>query len=249
MKQDLAETALLLSDPGRAAIVMALLGNIALPAGQLAMVANIAPQTASGHLAKLVDGRILAVEPQGRHRYYRFANAEVAHAIEALLAITSSRSDRSGNARKIANKSGPTGTMAYARTCYSHLAGRLAVEMAAVFEKRDFLRRSDAKAFVVTSKGRAWLENLGVEAAERQWEQPQFARPCLDWSERRHHIAGKLGAGLLTRLGELKWIAPVRASRAVRVTIQGQEELQKLLGIRVPAGGIGIGAGEVRRSA
>ena len=237
MRQDLAETALLLSDPGRAAIVMALLGNIALPAGQLAIVANIAPQTASSHLAKLVGGRILAVEQQGRHRYYRFANAEVAHAIEALLAITSSRRNGSENVKDIVSKKGPTGALAYARTCYSHLAGRLAVEMAAVLEKREYLRRADAKGFVVTAKGRAWLEELGVEVADSQWQQAQFARPCLDWSERRHHIAGKLGAELLATLRSLKWIAPVRESRAVRVTIHGQEKFEQMLGIRVPMGG------------
>ena len=249
MRQDLAETALLLSDPGRAAIVMALLGNIALPAGQLAIVANIAPQTASSHLAKLVGGRILAVEQQGRHRYYRFANAEVAHAIEALLAITSSRTSGSVNVRESASKNGPTGALTYARTCYSHLAGRLAVEMAAVFEKRDYLRRGDTKGFVVTAKGRAWLEELGVEVADNQWQQAQFARPCLDWSERRHHVAGKLGAKLLATLRCLNWIAPVRGSRAVRVTIHGQEKFEQLLGIRVPSGGIGVSTGEVRRSA
>jgi len=236
MSQDLAETALLLSDPGRTSIIMALLGNIALPAGQLAIVANVAPQTASSHLAKLVSGQILAVEQQGRHRYYRLANAEVAHAIEALLAITSSRSNGSRNTKLIPNKSGPTGTLAYARTCYSHLAGRLAVEVVAAFERRDYLRRSEPKRFVVTKKGRGWLEALGVKAAESHWQQPQFARQCLDWTERRHHIAGELGAELLTQLRQLKWIAPVRGSRAVRVTIKGQEKFQQLLGIRVPNG-------------
>ena len=236
MSQDLAETALLLSDPGRTSIIMALLGNIALPAGQLAIVANVAPQTASSHLAKLVSGQILAVEQQGRHRYYRLANAEVAHAIEALLAITSSRSNGSRNTKLIPNKSGPTGTLAYARTCYSHLAGRLAVEVVAAFERRDYLRRSEPKRFVVTKKGRGWLEALGVKAAESHWQQPQFARQCLDWTERQHHIAGELGAELLTQLRQLKWIAPVRGSRAVRVTIKGQEKFQELLGIRVPNG-------------
>ena len=236
MSQDLAETALLLSDPGRTSIIMALLGNIALPAGQLAIVANVAPQTASSHLAKLVSGQILAVEQQGRHRYYRLANAEVAHAIEALLAITSSRSNGSRNTKLIPNKTGPTGTLAYARTCYSHLAGRLAVEVVAAFERRDYLRRSEPKRFVVTKKGRGWLEALGVKAAESHWQQPQFARQCLDWTERRHHIAGELGAELLTQLRQLKWIAPVRGSRAVRVTIKGQEKFQELLGIRVPNG-------------
>jgi len=237
MSQDLAETALLLSDPGRTSIVMALLGNAAMPAGQLAIIANVAPQTASSHLAKLVSGQILAVEQQGRHRYYRLANAEVAHAVEALLAITSSQSNGSGNTNHLPGKSAPTGPLAYARTCYSHLAGRLAVEMVATFEKRDYLRRGEPKRFVVTKKGREWLEGHGVEAAESHWQQPQFARQCLDWSERRHHVAGELGAALLTRLRDLKWIAPVRGSRAMRITINGQEKFQELLGIRVPNGG------------
>jgi DNA-binding transcriptional ArsR family regulator len=249
MRQDLAETALLLSDPGRAAIVMALVGNIALPAGQLAIIANVAPQTASSHLAKLVNGQILAVEQQGRHRYYRLANAEVAHAIEALLAITTTRGIGFADAKKIPNKSGPTGALTYARTCYSHLAGRLAVEMAEVFQKREYLRRSESKRFVVTNKGREWLEGIGVEVAESHWQQPQLARPCLDWSERRHHVAGELGAALLARFREAEWIAPLRGSRAVRVTIQGQEKFQQLLGIRVPNGGVGTSVGEIGRSA
>ena len=234
MSQDLAETALLLSDPGRTSIVVALLGNIALPAGQLAIVANVAPQTASSHLAKLVGGQILAVEQQGRHRYYRLASAGVAHAIEALLAITSSRSNGSEKTKPVPNKNGPTGTLAYARTCYSHLAGRLAVEVVAAFEKRDYLRRAEPKRFVVTKRGRAWLEELGVEIVESHWQRPEFARQCLDWSERRHHVAGELGAALLTQLLDLKCIAPVRGSRALRVTIKGQERFQEWLGIRVP---------------
>lgn len=249
MRQDFAETALLLSDPGRAAIVMALLGNVALPAGQLAIIANVAPQTASSHLAKLVGGQILAVEQQGRHRYYRLANTEVAHAIEALLAITTSRDNDSADAKKIPSKGGPSGTLAYARTCYSHLAGRLAVEMAEVFQKREYLRGAESKRFVVTNKGREWLEGLGVELAESHWQQPQLARPCLDWSERRHHIAGELGAALLARFREVKWIASLRGSRAVRVTIQGQERFQELLGIRVPNGGLGTSVADIRRSA
>jgi DNA-binding transcriptional ArsR family regulator len=237
MSQDLAETASLLSDPGRTSIVMALLGNIALPAGQLAIIANVAPQTASSHLAKLVSGQILAVEQQGRHRYYRLANAEVGHAIEALLAITATRSDGSEPVHKTPDRNQPTGTLAYARTCYSHLAGRLGVEIAEALERREYLKPSEPKQFAVTQKGRAWFERLGVDVAKSHWLQPQFARRCLDWSERRHHIAGKLGAELLNRFREMKWIAPTRGSRALRVTIKGEQRFQELLGIRVPNGG------------
>ena len=236
MSRDLAETALLLSDPGRTSIIMALLGNIALPAGQLALIANVAPQTASSHLAKLVGGRILAVEQQGRHRYYRLANAEVAHAIEALLAITASRRNGSPLTKQTPGRNHPTGQMAFARTCYSHLAGWLAVAIAEVLEKRQYLRPSEPKLYQITKAGRAWFEELGLGLDASQGRQPHVARRCLDWSERRHHIAGELGAALLTQFRALQWIAPIRGSRAVRVTIKGQQKFQELLGIRIPNG-------------
>jgi DNA-binding transcriptional ArsR family regulator len=236
MSRDLAETATLLSDPGRTSIVMALLGDIALPAGQLAMIASVAPQTASSHLSKLVGGHILTVEQQGRHRYYRLANADVAHAIEALLAITANRNNGSAPASCVPGSSQPTGEMAFARTCYSHLAGRLAVAIAEVFETREYLRPSEPKFCEVTKQGRMWFERLGLGIEESHWQQPHLARRCLDWSERRHHLAGELGTALLTRFRELKWIAPVRGSRVVRVTIKGQQKFEESLGIRVPNG-------------
>jgi len=121
MNRDFAETASLLSDAARASMLLALLDGRALPAGQLAMIAQVAPQTASSHLSKMVSGRLLAVEQQGRHRYYRLAGTEVASAIEALLAIAPrSRGDR---AHERATQSAPDGDLAYARTCYSHLPG------------------------------------------------------------------------------------------------------------------------------
>src|SRR5579862_9076309 len=125
MSLDLSDTATLFSDPGRSAILIALMDGRALPAGQLAMIANVAPQTASSHLTKLLDGQLLAVEQQGRHRYYRLASSDVAHAMEALLAIAPRQQEAS---RKSDSRRAPDGALAYARTCYSHLAGRLAVD-------------------------------------------------------------------------------------------------------------------------
>jgi DNA-binding transcriptional ArsR family regulator len=227
MNPELAETAALLSDPGRASILMALLGGVALPAGQLAMIANVAPQTASSHLSKLVSGNLLAVEQQGRHRYYRLADIEVENAIEALLAVTA-------RARKIATdngKHGAAGTIAYARTCYSHLAGHLAVEITDALQKRELLVAQEPKTYRVTAKGHEWFRQLGIPISEGQLKQPQFARKCLDWTERRHHLAGRLGSAVLARFRELEWIAPLRDTRAVRVTLEGRRRLPELLGV------------------
>ncbi len=229
MHHAFAQTASLFGDPGRASILMSLLGDVALPAGQLAIIANVSPQTASSHLSQLVEGRLLAVEQQGRHRYYRLANAEVAHAIEALMALGPRRKNLSGaSAISLAPES-----LAYARTCYSHLAGRLAVQIADALEHRELLLRGDANVYLLTERGRRWCKELGIEISDSQLRKSRFARRCLDWSERRYHIAGRLGSAMLDRFLELKWIAPVRNSRAVRVTTEGQRRFTQLFDVRL----------------
>jgi DNA-binding transcriptional ArsR family regulator len=204
-------------------MLMALLDGTALPAGQLALIAGVAPQTASSHLSRLIEGRLLAVEEQGRHRYYRLANIHVASAIESLLAISPPRGTKSEG-----RLSAPTDGLAYARTCYSHLAGRLAVEIADALRERELVIPGAPKVFQLTEAGRAWCEQLGICFGETQMRQPRFARRCLDWTERRHHIAGDLGTALFKRFRELNWIAPVRGSRAVRVTLKGERHLREL---------------------
>jgi len=233
MNRDFADTAALLSDSARASMLLALLDGLSLPAGQLALIANVAPQTASSHLSKLVEGNILAVEQQGRHRYYRLAGTEVAQAIEALLAITPRP-----NRRPVQNRATniPDGTLAYARTCYSHLAGRLAVEIADSLVQRELLLPCKPRNYTLTKRGREWFEAFGVSVPESQLKHSRFARQCLDWTERRHHIAGELGAALLAKLRELKWIAPRRGSRALRVTLDGGRRLRERLGVRAVSG-------------
>lgn len=205
-------------------MLMALLDGATLPAGQLANIADIAPQTASSHLSKLVSARLLAVEQQGRHRYYRLANIHVADAIEALLSITPRVNEPSGV---------PMRAIDYARTCYSHLGGRLAVEIADALRKRDFLRASASKQYNVTKAGLVWFEQLGMPITESQTKRPRFARQCLDWTERRHHIAGDLGSVMLRKFQELKWIAPTRDTRDLRVTQEGELRFWELLAIQV----------------
>lgn len=200
---------------------------MALPAGELARIANVAPQTASSHLAKLVQGQLLSVEQQGRHRYYRLADAEVAHAIEALLAIA----PRVTTSKATVSARTDSGSITYARSCYTHLAGNVAVQFADAMQTRKLLVAKEGKLFLVTATGRRWLEDFGISIRDRDIHDRRFARCCLDWTERRHHIAGRLGSAILTRLRELKWIAPVRDSRAVRVTLEGQCKLADMLGV------------------
>ena len=226
MSREFSDVAALFSDPGRSAMLVALMDGRALPAGQLAMIANVAPQTASSHLTKLLEGELLAVEQQGRHRYYRLASTDVAHAIEALLAITPRMND--AVARKSAGRRAPDDALAYARTCYSHLAGRLAVDIAEALQVRGLVVKRE-KRFAVTQRGREWFAQLGIEISEQGVSEPRFARRCLDWTERRHHVAGHLGSAMLTRFRELKWVAPVRDTRAVRVTLEGERKFWELL--------------------
>jgi DNA-binding transcriptional ArsR family regulator len=227
MNQKLSLTANLLGDPGRAAILLSLMDGLALPAGELASIANVAPQTASGHLAMLMDGGLLSMERQGRHRYYRLSGSEVADAIEALLVLTA----RPGSGEKTAHKV-TAGTLAHARTCYAHLAGWLGVQIAQELERRGLLRPSGQKIYTVTAPGRAWFQSLGIEiydVAPRR-----LALRCLDWTERRHHLAGPLGCAMYRRFQELRWLAPMSGSRAVRVTLEGKSRIWDLL--RIPIG-------------
>jgi DNA-binding transcriptional ArsR family regulator len=231
MENDVAAIANLLGEPSRAAMLLSLMTGRALPAGELAIAANISPQTASGHLGRLVEGGLLAVETQGRHRYYRLAGTDVADALESLMVLApSSRGMRRKNAEP------PTeGTLAYARTCYAHLAGWLGVRMTEALEQKGLLLPAQGKAFAISDAGSAWFQKLGIAVpAAREGAKPEVARRCLDWTERRPHLSGTLGAALARRLVELRWIAPVRNSRAVRVTVEGKQQLWKLL--RLPVG-------------
>jgi DNA-binding transcriptional ArsR family regulator len=227
---NLSTVADLLGDPGRATMLLKLMDGTALPAGELARIANVAPQTASGHLGKMVDGGLLRVERQGRHRYYRLRNADVGDAIEALLRLTTRRAnpdERAPSHRDI------PGTLAHARTCYSHLAGWLGVAITEAMVRQGTLSATGEKNFIVTETGRDWLQSIWSIPVPIS-QKPRIARRCLDWTERRHHLSGELGCAMYKRLLELTWIAPVRGTRAVRVTVEGKKKLWNLL--RIPLG-------------
>ncbi len=231
MSDRLSVIANLLGDPGRAAIMLRLMEGLALPAGELATIANVAPQTASEHLAKLVKAHLLTVEQQGRHRYYRLASAEVADAVEALLVLAGRTTGEISRAKFLKPA---VGSLGYARTCYSHLAGSLGVRIAEALQERGIIREHNAKAYSLDASGREWFEALGIRVPSSAVASGKLARRCLDWTERRHHLAGMLGCAMYKRFRVLGWLAPVRSSRAVRVTIDGRAQFWKLL--RIPLG-------------
>ncbi|MED4911543.1 helix-turn-helix domain-containing protein [Brevibacillus centrosporus] len=226
---NIGEVASLIGEPSRVAMLLSLLGGKSLPASELARAARITPQTASSHLAKLVEGGLLVNESYGRHRYYRLTNAEVAHALEALLAIATPRPIRS------LRESDQVRAMRFARTCYDHLAGEVGVALTDQLLSLQMIKEADQE-FVLTETGRQKLQSLGVDVEFSPKSRRRFARPCLDWSERRHHLAGVLGASLTNRLFDLGWIERLPEGRAIRLTPAGIAGLYEQFGVDISQG-------------
>ncbi|MCE9670974.1 ArsR family transcriptional regulator [Myxococcus stipitatus] len=220
---DLALIASLIGDPARAGMLSRLLEGPARTAGELAREAGISPQTASGHLSRLLDGGLLRVEVQGRHRYYRLASADVARALEALNVLVPTRP---------ASVDVPQ-PLRFARTCYDHLAGTLGVALAEGLERRGYLE-SVEDGFALTPTGTRFVEALGVDVQALTRGRRAFARRCLDWSERRAHVGGALGAALTERLFTLRWIARRPEGRGVRLTVEGRRGFDRELGLSWP---------------
>lgn len=218
-----AEVAALVGDPARANILMALADGRALTATELAFLARITPQTASGHLAKLVDGRLLAVAKQGRHRYFRLASPLVGRMLEGINAMAALEGPPRHRPRSAADDA-----LRQARYCYDHLAGRLGVALADAMVERGHVEFGDDGG-VVTPAGTEFLTGFGLDLAARP--RRAFCRPCIDWSERRPHIAGAVGAGLAARCFDLGWIARIRDTRAVAITAKGRAGLKEKFAI------------------
>jgi DNA-binding transcriptional ArsR family regulator len=222
MEADLSSLAALISDPARGRILIALLDGRSLPATELAQRAGITCQTASSHLAKLTAGRLLRVVPQGRHRYYRIANARVADLLESMARFAP---------KKEADHPGPKSPIQIARTCYNHLAGNFGVRLTEAIVDRAYLR-AVGRDYQLTRKGGEWFSDLAIDTDALRKSGRVFARQCLDWSERRNHLAGALGSALAEQLFERGWIEHLRGSRAVQITDVGHRELKRRLGLQ-----------------
>lgn len=223
----LAETAALVGDPARASMLMALMDGRALTASELARAAGVTPQTASGHLARLRTAGLLAQQRQGRHHYHRLASTAVADMIESLMEVA--QQNRPAPPRPVVT--GPRDrAMRAARTCYHHLAGRLGVDLADSLVERCHVDLSP-EGGAVTEAGLTFLRAFGVAIPAMSDGGHVFLKSCLDWSERRPHLGGTLGAALAERCFALNWIRRIDGSRAVSVTPAGQRGFRETFGI------------------
>ena len=203
-------------------MLSALLSGDGHSASELAVVAGVSAQTASSHLAKLQAGGLVACEPKGRQRLYRLRNGDVAAAVEALGAL--------------AEKSGPVAVpeLRFARTCYDHLAGVLSIALRDQLLRQEVLRQR-GDSFFLTPDGDRFLRTLDVDVEQLRSLRRSFARKCLDWTERYHHVGGAVGAALLITFRKRKWLAPLRGTRAVRLTLEGERGFEQTFGISARA--------------
>ena len=215
----IARIASLIGEHARAEILTVLMGGQALTATELAQVAGVTKQTVSTHLAKLLDAELLAVESQGRHRYFRLADRDVAQLLESLMGVAF----RAGAVRLKSSPREPA--LRKARVCYDHLAGELGVLVFEGLEERRLLRLSGEGG--VTPRGHAFFAQLGLDVEALSRERRPLCRTCLDWSMRRHHLAGALGAALLRRCYELGWARREKGSRVVAFSPAGEKALRR----------------------
>jgi DNA-binding transcriptional ArsR family regulator len=229
---NIARIASLLGDPARADVLTALMTDRALTATELAAIAGVTKQTMSAHLAKLLDAALVAVDQQGRHRYFRLADPDVASLLESLMGVAF----RTGAVRLLSSPREPA--LRKARICYDHLAGEFGVTAYEALLRHGVFERSHEE-LQLSKFGAEWFRRLGVDTDAAARQRRTFCRPCMDWSERRHHLAGSLGAALLSRFQDLKWAARDQNSRVVKFTPRGQRAFQDLF----EAGFAGANAG------
>jgi len=218
---NIARVAALIGDQARAEILSVLMADRALTATELATHAGVTRATVSSHLSKLVDARLVAVEAQGRHRYFRLADRDVARLIESLMGVAF----RSGSVRLASSPREPA--LRHARMCYDHLAGELAVW---AFERMvaKHVFESDVRGFTLTARGERWFDARDISTGILSSGRRTLCRPCLDWGERRHHLAGALGAALIERCFEKRWARRARDSRIVRFTPHGERQFRAM---------------------
>jgi len=231
---DLAKIAALMADPSRATMLCSLAGDENRSASELAILANVSPQTASRHLALLVDSGLLTVSVAGRNKFYRLQGPRIVAAIESLLGISGS----SPAEDRMRLMSAPE--LVLARTCYDHLAGVLSVAICERLTSKDYVRNSGIDLHL-TDTGTAFFRELGIDATSLRTSRQRFAYPCIDWIERKPHIGGTLGVALFDWLLASKGIARRKNSRAIRVTAHGRQLLEEIFAIRfLQSGGLAV---------
>jgi DNA-binding transcriptional ArsR family regulator len=220
---DIAALGALLADDSRSSMLLALLGGDAISAGELARVAGVSPSGASAHLRRLREGGLVVDEVGGRNRFFRLASPELAEALEALARIAPPRAPGDLRTAEVGR------ALKRARTCYDHFAGELGVALTEALVERDLLARG-GESYSVTPAGASWLAGLELDVAELERKRRSFARACLDWSERRPHLAGSLGAAIAATFFARGWARRLPRGRAISVTPAGVAWLEGELG-------------------
>jgi DNA-binding transcriptional ArsR family regulator len=220
----IAEIAALAGDPARANILTALLDGRAMTATELAYAARVTPQTTSAHLAKLTDAGLITATPSGRHRYFRLASPKVAQMLESIVAVAGD------NRPRFRPLSRQAAALQAARMCYDHIAGQLGVRIAEAMTARGYLVLED-DGWQITETGLRYLWELGIDTRVAGKGRRHLCRACLDWTERRPHVGGAIGAALAERWLALGWVARTKDSRAVTVTPEGERGFRDTLGL------------------
>ena len=223
----IAEIAALVGDPARATMVSALVDGRDMTASELAAAARVTPQTASTHLAKLTAAGVLSVVRNGRHRHFRLASPTVASMIDGIVAVALEKRPR------YRPLSRPARALSAARMCYDHLAGRLSVDLTAALVAHEYIAVGD-EAAEITRGGSRFLTGFGIDLSAARSKRRHFCRLCMDWTERRPHIAGLVGAALTKRCFDLGWTERMKHSSAVSVTAAGRRGFRETFGIGVP---------------
>ncbi len=226
MEKEIGYITSLIGDPVRTNILWTLLDGRAYTATELAISAGTSPQNISMHLNKLVQADLLTVESQGRHKYYRFSRHEVAYAIEAIGNLIPNDKHK----KIVRNKD--NSAIKYCRTCYDHLAGKVGVVITEALINQKLIELN-ASSYLITKKGSAFFSKLEINTDELRKYRRIFAKPCLDWSERKYHLAGSLGAALLDKTLSLDWFRKTKNSRAIIVTSKGQQQLYESFKVSV----------------
>jgi DNA-binding transcriptional ArsR family regulator len=226
----LSEVAALMGDPARAAMLQLLMDGRAHTASDLAITAGVTAQTASGHLSRMVEANLLAARAQGRNRFYRLASGDVAHAIESLMALVDSQPPPAS--KSAAWRRDPD--LRFCRTCYDHLAGQIGIAVTDSLTRHGHLEPKGPRDWRLTQSGELFCQRIGVDVpGARRAGSRHFARQCLDWSERRPHISGALGAAIADTFFKKGWAERLRRGRTVRLTDSGRRALASQFGASV----------------